>query len=164
MWKLDRKEDWVLKNRCFQTVVLYKTLKSPFDCNEIKPVNPKGSQPLYIHWKDWYWSSNTLASWCKELTHWKRPWCWERLRAKEEGSRGWDGWMAPRLSGHEFEQTPGDSEGQGSLACYSLWLTMNWTWLSDWTAIKGQLNLTMGMLNLRTKEIQVFKLSLRVRS
>ena len=38
------------------------------------------------------WSSDTLATWCKELIHWKRPWCWERLKAKEEGSgRGWDG-------------------------------------------------------------------------
>ena len=49
----------------------------------------------YIHWKDWCWSSNTLATWCKELTHWKRPWCWERWRAGGEGyERGWDGWMA----------------------------------------------------------------------
>ena len=50
---------------------------------------------LNIHWKDWCWSSNTLSTWCKELTHWKRPWCWERLRAGGEGDdRGWDGWMA----------------------------------------------------------------------
>ena len=50
-----------------------------------------------ILWKDWCWSwsSNTLATWCEELTHWKRPWCWERLRAwGERGWRGWDGWMA----------------------------------------------------------------------
>ena len=50
-----------------------------------------------IHWKEWCWSwnSNTLATWCGELTHWKRPWCWERLRAGEEGDdRGWDGWTA----------------------------------------------------------------------
>ena len=41
------------------------------------------------------WSSNTLATWCKELTHWKRPWCWERLRVGGEGGdRRWDGWMA----------------------------------------------------------------------
>ena len=41
------------------------------------------------------WNSNTLATWCEELTHWKRPWCWERLRARREGDdRGWDGWMA----------------------------------------------------------------------
>ena len=50
---------------------------------------------LNIHWKDWCWSSNTLATWCEELTHWKRPWCWERLKAGGEGdNRGWDGWMA----------------------------------------------------------------------
>ena len=51
----------------------------------------------YIHWKDWCWSwnSNTLATWCEELTHWKTPWCWERLMAGREGDdRGWDGWMA----------------------------------------------------------------------
>ena len=52
---------------------------------------------LNIQWKDWCWSwnSNTLATWCKELTHWKRPGCWERLKAGGEGEgRGWDGWMA----------------------------------------------------------------------
>ena len=52
---------------------------------------------LNIHWKDWCWSwnSNTLATWWEELTHWKRPWCWERLKAGGEGAdRGWDGWMA----------------------------------------------------------------------
>ena len=47
------------------------------------------------HWEDWCWSSNTLATWCEELTHWKRPWSWERLNAGGEGDdRGWDGWMA----------------------------------------------------------------------
>ena len=52
---------------------------------------------LNIHRKDWYWSwsSNTLATWCEELTHWKRPWCRERLRAGGEGAdRGWEDWMA----------------------------------------------------------------------
>ena len=52
---------------------------------------------LSVHWKDWCWSWNsiTLATSCKELTHLKRPWCWERLKAGGEGNdRGWDGWMA----------------------------------------------------------------------
>ena len=50
---------------------------------------------LNIHWKDWSWSSNTLATWCKELAHWKRPWSWERLKAGGGGDdRGGDGWMA----------------------------------------------------------------------
>ena len=47
-------------------------------------------------WKDWCgsWNSNTLATWCKELTHWKRPWYWKRLKAGgERDNRGWDGWM-----------------------------------------------------------------------
>ena len=51
---------------------------------------------LNIHWKDWCWSwnSSTLATWYEELTHLKRPWCWERLKAGGEGDdRGWDGWM-----------------------------------------------------------------------
>ena len=50
---------------------------------------------LNIHWKDWCqsWSSNTLATWCEEPTHRKRPWCWQRLKA-EGDDRGWDGWMA----------------------------------------------------------------------
>ena len=51
---------------------------------------------LNIHWKDWCcsWISNILATWCEELTHWKRPWCWKRLRQEEKGMTGWDGWMA----------------------------------------------------------------------
>ena len=51
---------------------------------------------LNIHWKDWCWSwnSNTLATWCEELTHWKRPWCWARLKEGGEGGhREWDSWM-----------------------------------------------------------------------
>ena len=72
---------------------------------------------LNIHWKDWRWSwsSNTLAIWCEEPTHWKRPKCWERLRMTEDEMVGWH----HRFNGHEFEQTPGDSEGQKSLVCYS---------------------------------------------
>ena len=52
---------------------------------------------LNIHWKDWCWSwsSNTLATCCEELTHWKRPWCWKRFKAEGEGDdRGWVGWIA----------------------------------------------------------------------
>ena len=59
--------------------------------------NPTRKSVLNIHRKDWCstWSSNTLATWCEKLTHLKRPWCWERLKAGGEGDdRGWDGWMA----------------------------------------------------------------------
>ena len=96
MWELDYKESWVPKNWCFWTVVLEKTLERTLDCEEIQPVHPKGDQSLGVHWKDWYWSwnSKTLATWCEKLTHWERPWCWERLRAGEGDDRRWDGWMA----------------------------------------------------------------------
>ena len=72
------KESWAQKNWCFWSMVLEKTLES-------------------LHWKDWCWSwnCNTLVIWCEELTHWKRLWCWERLRAGGEvDNRGWDGLMA----------------------------------------------------------------------
>ena len=50
---------------------------------------------MNIHWKDWCWSSNTLATWCEELTHQQKPWCWERLKTGGKGNnRGWDGWIA----------------------------------------------------------------------
>ena len=98
MLKLDYKESWVQKNWYFWTVVLEKTLESPLNCKEIQPVHPKGDQSwIFRTGKDWSWSwnSNTLATWCEELIHWKRPWCWERLRAGGEGDgKEWDGWMA----------------------------------------------------------------------
>ena len=77
-----------------------------------------------VHFKDWCWSwnSNTLATWCKELTHWERPWCWERLKAGEKGTTQDE--MVGRhhqLNGPEFEQAPGVGDGQESLACYSPW-------------------------------------------
>ena len=62
---------------------------------------PVSREILNIHWKDWCWSwnSNNLATLCEELTHWKRPWCWERLKARGEGDdRGWDDWMASNLT------------------------------------------------------------------
>ena len=89
MRELDCKESWAPKNWCFWTVVLEKALESPLDCKEIQPV-------LNVHWKDWCWSwnFNTWATWCEELTHLKRPWCWKRLKAGGKGdNRGWDGWM-----------------------------------------------------------------------
>ena len=65
---------------------------------------------------------NTLATCCEEPTHWKRPWCWERLRAVEEGgNRGWDGWMVSLLQWTWVWVNSRDSEGQGSLVCWCPW-------------------------------------------
>ena len=91
------KESWAQKIWCFWTLVLEKTLESPLDSTEIKPVNPKGNQSwLFTGRTDAEaGSSNILSTWWEELSHWKRPWCWERLKAGGEGEdRGWDIWMA----------------------------------------------------------------------
>ena len=120
--ELDHKEGWALKNWCFQIVVLEKTLESHLYSKEIKPVHPKGNQP-------WILTGRTNAEaeapilWPsdgKSRLIGKRPWSWERLKAKEEeGCRGWDGIIASPTQEHELGQTPGDSEGQGGLACWS---------------------------------------------
>ena len=98
---------------------------------------------LNIHWKDWCWSwiSNTLATWWEELTHWKRPWCWQRLKAGGEGDdRGWDGWMASptpwtcvRVNSRSWWWTgkPGMLQSMGLQRVGHNWVTeLNWT---EWT-------------------------------
>ena len=98
MWKLDHKEGWARKNWCFCIVVLEKTLESPLDCKEIQPVHPKGNQSSIFIGRTYAETEapiNTLATWCEDLTPWKRPWCREILKVGGEGdNRGWDGWMS----------------------------------------------------------------------
>ena len=97
MWELDYKESWLVKNWCFWTVVLEKTLESPLDCKEIQPVHLKGNQSwMFIGRTDAEAETPILvATWCEELTHLKRPLCWESLKAGGEGlDRGCDGWMS----------------------------------------------------------------------
>ena len=96
MWESDCQESWEPKNWCFWTVVLKKTLESPESIGlQGDPTSPSQRKSvLNVHWKDWCWrwNSNTLATWCEELTHLKRLWCWERLKAGGEGDdTGWDG-------------------------------------------------------------------------
>ena len=107
----------------FWTVVLEKTLESPLDCKEIKPVSPQGNKSwIFIGRTDAEADSNPLATWCEELTHWKRPWCWEGLGAGGEGMTedemaGWHHW----LEGCESEWTLGVGYGQGGLVCCNSW-------------------------------------------
>ena len=79
---------------------------------------------LNILWKNryWNWTSNTLATRCKELTHWKRPWYGEDWRHEEKGTTEDEmiGWYQ-QTDGHKFEQSPGVGDGQGSLVCCSSW-------------------------------------------
>ena len=96
MWKLDYKESWVSKNWCFWTVCWRRLLRVPWTARTsnqpiLKVISPGCSlEGVMLKVK-----LQSLATWCEELTHWKRPWWWERLRAGGEGDdRGWDGWMA----------------------------------------------------------------------
>jgi len=132
----DYKESWALKNWCFWTVVLEKTLESPWDCKEIKPINPKGNQSwILIGRTDAEAETPILRSdaWCKEQTHSKRPWCWERLKAGREGDegddRGWDGWMASQT------QWTWVWASSGSWRATVHGVTKSQTWLSDWTEL-----------------------------
>ena len=87
MWELFYKESQALKNWCFWSMVLEKTLESPLDSKEIKPVNPKGNQSwIFIGGTDAE-APITLATWCKELAHWKKPWYWQRLKGRRR--QGW---------------------------------------------------------------------------
>ena len=122
MWQLNHKEGWVPKNGFCRIVVLEKTLESALDCKEIQPVNAKENQP---------WIGRTDAEaeapvlWppdVKSWLIWKDPdagkdWGKEEKGAAEDEMVGLHHW----LDGHEFEQTLGDSEGQGSLMYCSPW-------------------------------------------
>ena len=124
MWELDYKESWVPKNWSFWTIVLEKTFESPLDFKEIQPVNPKGNQSwIFIGRTDA--EAETPVLWPPDVKNWligKDPdagkdWRREEKGTTEEGMVGWHHW----LNRHEFEQTPGDVEGQGSLVCCSPW-------------------------------------------
>ena len=96
MWELDYEESWALKNWSFWTVVLEKTLGSPLDCKEIQPVHSKGDQ-FWVFFGRTDAKAETAILWPphEKSWLWKRPWCWERLKARVKGdNRGWDGWMA----------------------------------------------------------------------
>ena len=132
-WTIKKAERWwtdAFKLWCWR-----RLLRIPFTARRsnqsfLKEINPEYSlEGLMLKLK-----LRTFATWWEELTHWKIPWCWERSRAGGKGRT--EDEMAGRhywLSGHEFEPTPGDSEGQGSLACCSPWAAKSRTRLNKWT-------------------------------
>ena len=125
MWEFDHKEGWVLKNWCFWIAVLEKTLESPLDSKEIKPVNPKGNKPwITIGRTDAEAEAPIVRSPdVKNRLTGKDPdagkdWKQEEKRVSEDEMVGWHYW----LNGQEFEHARGDSEGQESLVCGSPWV------------------------------------------
>ena len=143
MYGCESKESWALKNWCFWTVVLENTLESPLDCKEIKPVNPKGNLSwIFIGRTDA--EAETSILWPPDKKNWligKDPDAGKDWRQEEKGTTenemvGWHHW----LGGHEFEQTLGDGEAQGSLACCSpwghkLWVGHDWPTELNWEGI-----------------------------
>ena len=117
-------ESWTIKKAEHQRIDAFdlwcwrRLLRVPWTCKEIKPVHPKGNQSwIFIGRMMLKLKLQYFGTWCEELTHWKRPWCWERLKAEgeEDENVGWHHW----LYGCEFEQTLGVGNGQGSLVCCS---------------------------------------------
>ena len=87
-WSIKKAECW--RTDAFKLWCWKRLLRVPWNARRSNHSILKGIN-LTIHWQDWCWSSSTLTTWYKELTHWKRPWCWERLKAGGEGwDRGWD--------------------------------------------------------------------------
>jgi len=140
MWELEHKEIWVLKNWCFWSVVLQKTLVSPLDTKEIKPVQPKGNQSwIFIGRTDA--EAETPILWPPDV-NWlsgKDPDAGKDRRQEEKGTP--EDEMVGRhhqLDGHEFQQAPGVGDGQASLVCCSPWGhkesdTTEWLNWTDWT-------------------------------
>ena len=135
MWELNHKEGWVLKNWCFRTVLLEKTIKSLLDCKEIKPVNPKGNQPwIFIRSTDA--EAETPILWPPDVKSWligKDPDA-ERLKAGGEGDdRGWDGWMASPTQWTWVGANSGRWWWTGRPGALLSMGSQSWTRLSDWT-------------------------------
>ena len=138
-WTIKKAEHWRID--AFELWCLRRLLRVPWTVRRSNQSFLKGIS-LTIHWKDWCWSwsSNILATWCVELTHLKGPWCWERLKAGEEGdNRGWDGWMASLTRWTWVWASSGSWWWTGSLACCYLWGRkesdrtewLNWTELTE---------------------------------
>ena len=137
-------ESWTIKKAecrridAFQLWCWRRLLRVPWTARRSNQSILKEITPEYSL-ECWSWSSSTLATWCEELTHWKRPWCWEKLKAGGEGATedemvGWN----HRHDGHEFEQAPGVGDGQRSLACYSSWdhrVRHDWVTELNWTEL-----------------------------
>ena len=138
MWELDHKKGWAPKNCCFELRCWRRLLR--ISCTaRFKPVNLKGNKPwIFFGRTDAEADLIFLATWCKELTYWKSPWCWERLKTGGEGDdRGWDGWMASptqwtwvwvNSGSWWWTGRPGVLQSMGSQRVRHDWATeMNWT-------------------------------------
>ena len=138
MWELNYKESLALKNWCFWTAVLEKTLESPLDYKEIQPVYLKGDQSwVFIGRTDV--EAETPILWSPDVKRWliwkdpdaEKDWRQEEKGTTEDKMFGWH----HRLNGHGFGWTLGVDDGQGGLACCKFMGWQSWTWLNGWTKL-----------------------------
>jgi len=155
MWELDYKESWAPKNWCFWTVVLEKTLESPLDCKEIKPVNPKGNQSWILTWRTDA-EAETSILWPPDAKNWllgKDPDAGKNWRQEEKGTTedemvGWHHWLDGKL----WASSGSWNDGQGSLACCSprghkeLDMTEQLNWL-NWISVCSSHRNLLKLLN-----------------
>ena len=153
MWELDYKESWALKNWCFWTVVLEKTLESPLDCREIQPVHPKGNQSwIFIGRTDAEVEAPTL--WPSDVKNWLlrkdpdagRDWMWEEKGITENEMCG----CYHQLNGLEFEQALGVGDGQGSLASLGSQRVRHTTERLNWTELNTSFGLGIMYVDIYT--------------
>ena len=140
MWELDCEEGWALKNWCFWTVVLGKTLESPLDCKEIHPVHSKGDQS-WVFFGRIVAKAETLVLWPPHAKSWLirkdsdagADWGQEEKGKTEDEMAGWHHW----LNGCEFEWSLGFGDGQGGLVCCDSWgcKELDTTELPNWTEL-----------------------------
>ena len=138
MWELDCEESWALKNWCFWTVVLEKTLESPLDCKEIQPLHPKGDQSWVFFGRNDA-KAEAAVLWPPHVKSWligkdfdaESDWGQEEKGTTEDEMAGWHHW----LDGREPEWSLGVGDGQGGLACCDSWGRKSRTWLSDLTEL-----------------------------
>ena len=155
MWEVENKESWALRNWCFWTVVLEKTLESPSDCKEIQPVNPKGNQSwIFIGRTEA--EAETLTLWppdAKNWLIWKDPDAGKRLKAGEGDDRGWDGWMASptrwTMSLSKLRELVMDREAWRAAAHVDMTEQLNWTALiiGKSTETEGRLVVASGRVD-----------------
>ena len=132
-WTVKKAEHWGID--AFELWCWRRLLKVPWTARRSNQSILK-RPVLGVLWKDWCWSwnSSTLATSCEELTHWKRPWCWEGLGAGAEGDgRGWDGWMASLTRWTWVWVNSGSWWWTGRPGVLRFMGSQSQTWLSDWT-------------------------------
>ena len=150
---MDCEVSWALKNWCFWTVVLEKTLESPLDCKEIQPVHPKGGQP-WVFFGGTHAEAETPVLWPPHAKSWLigkdsdagRDWGQEEKGMTEDEMARWHHW----LYGHESKWTLGVGDGQGGVACCGSWgrKELDTTEWLNWMQILWKLSLTTIYLNM----------------